>query len=40
MAPLPESGQVLDVKVDGKSLSFEARDQIVLRCGGASVKIN
>ena len=37
---LPESSQVLDVKVDGKSVSFEARDQIVLRCGDASISLH
>jgi len=31
--------QVLDVKIDGKSVSFEARDEIVLRCGNASISL-
>ena len=31
--------QVLDVKIDEKSMSFEARDEIVLRCGNASISL-
>jgi hypothetical protein len=31
--------QVLDVKIDGKSVSFEAREEIVLRCGNASISL-
>jgi Domain of unknown function (DUF6484) len=31
--------QALDVKIDGKSVSFEAREEIVLRCGKASITL-
>jgi hypothetical protein len=31
--------QALDVKIDGKSVSFEAQEEIVLRCGKASITL-
>jgi len=31
--------QALDVKIDGKSMSFDAQEEIVLRCGDASITL-
>jgi hypothetical protein len=35
----PAPGKGLDVKIDGKSVSFEAREEITLRCGNASITL-
>jgi hypothetical protein len=35
----PAPSQVLDVKIDGRSVSFEAREEITLRCGNASITL-
>jgi uncharacterized protein (DUF2345 family) len=32
--------QALDVKIDGKSVSFDAQEEIVLRCGNASITLS